>query len=429
MTSSFGTPSTDLTEYVADDAAPLRESVRRPAPDDADSLRQSVRRPAAKISPVRLDNLKSAVTLAANAMIAAGGSPQRLRDLVDPRVAEQTVQTALLRQRRKNPAARPKHSYLKSLAGDFLKIGRLIGISPSDEQMLVDLRDDYDPYLLEIRKNDKGEDKRIFDTERMGPRHADRLDQFNDAVKLHAWFQMMPLLYQRMKDIVRAGREPAPIEVNDAIVCVLHAITQSCPVRRENLAKITIGGREPWLRLPAFRGDRARLTIPAQFVKNLKQIDAELTAEAAEIVRCFIEHFRPAMAKAVRASSDNRFLFPAAGRKARSGDQLNKIFVARNCRVGGFRLNIHCQRHVCAKIILDEDPTRMALVQILLDHKSIVTTGRFYARINKIIALREFHQLVAKRRQALIDLMSEKKRHSAPRRKRSDKGGREDERM
>ena len=135
------------------------------------------------------------------------------------------------------------------------------------------------------------------------------------------------------------------------------------------------------------------------------------------------------MAKAVRASSDNRFLFPAAGKKARSGDPLNKIFFDRNWRVGGFRLNVHCQRHVCAKIILDEDPTRMALVQILLDHKSIVTTGRFYARINKIIALREFHQLVAKRRQALIDLMSEKKRHSAPRRKRNGKGGRNDERV
>src|SRR3546814_19633367 len=81
-------------------------------------------------------------------------------------------------------------------------------------------------------------------------------------------------------------------------------------------------------------------------------------------------------------SSD--LLFPAAGRKYRSGIHLNRIFVDRNWNVGGFLLNIHCQRHICGKLILDEDPTRMALVQVMLDHKSIQTTQRFYARVNKI---------------------------------------------
>jgi integrase len=175
--------------------------------------------------------------------------------------------------------------------------------------------------------------------------------------------------------------------------------------------------------MPAFEGDRARLTIPARYVKNKKQIDGELTPEAAEIVHFFIKHFRPVLMKAVGASVRNPYLFPAAGGKHRTGTQLNDIFTRRNWKVGGFVLNIHCQRHVCAKLILDDDPTQMELVRILLDHKSIKTTERFYSRINKVIALRQFHDLVARRRRELLELMNEHKRNSASRRKEGRRTG------
>jgi hypothetical protein len=423
--SGFGLSFEQLPQSLQDDwarfadrnaSAPLTDLANL-VPDDGNGRPQlqKARRVGTTIKPERLTNLKSTVTLAANAMIAAGGASQTLADLVTPATAQRTIEDALLRQRIKNPSTSPKNSYLKALATSLLKIGRLIGITAADEQQLVALRDDVDPFLIEIKTNAQGKDKRIFDTERMSARHAKRLEQFNDPVKLHAWFQMMPKLYRRMKDVTRAGQEPTAEQVNDAIACVLHAITQSCPIRRSNLAKVTVLGPDPWLRLPAFEGDRARLTIPAQFVKNLKQVEGELTAEAAEIVRFFVEHFRPTMAKMVGAAADNPFLFPAAGKKHRSGTQLNNIFADRNWRIGGFDLNIHCQRHVCGKLILDEDPTQMALVQILLDHKSIATTASFYAKINKIIALRQFHSLIAKRRQALIDLMGEQKRFSKPR--------------
>jgi integrase len=421
----FGLPFERLPQSLQDDwkrfvqqnaAAPVDDLVKLVV-DDGNGRPQlgSVRRVGATIKPERLVNFKSTIVAAANAVIAAGLTPRTLMDLATPSVARRTLEDALLRQRAKNPATPPKNSYLKALAGNLLKIGRLIGTPASDEQGLVALRDDVDPYLIEIRVNGQGKERRIFDLERMGQRHAKRLEQFNDPAKLHAWFQMMPTLFRRMQDIVREEREPTSEEVNDSIACVLHAITQSCPIRRSNLAKITVFGSDPWLRLPAFEDDRARLQIPAQFVKNRKQVDGELTPEAAEIVRLFVQHFRPAMAKAVGASDRNPYLFPGRGMVHRSGTQLNNIFVDRNWRIGGFDLNIHCQRHVCGKLILDEDPTQMALVQILLDHKSIATTASFYAKINKIIALRQFHSLVAKRRQELLDLMAEQKRYSRPR--------------
>jgi len=80
------------------------------------------------------------------------------------------------------------------------------------------------------------------------------LKEFNDSLKLHAWFQMLPLLTDRMHDAITGGRTPSPKDINDAIVAVLHGITQSCPVRNANLAKITIAGPDPWLTLPRLRG-------------------------------------------------------------------------------------------------------------------------------------------------------------------------------
>src|SRR3546814_314068 len=156
---------------------------------------------------------------------------------------------------------------------------------------------------------------------------------------LHAWFKMVPSLHGRMKKIVDDRRTPNAEEVNDGIACVLHAVTQCCPVRNANLAGITILGADPWLVLPRIKDDHGRLRIPAEFVKNRKQIDADLTPEATAIVRMFVEHFRPVMASDVGAAPDNPYLFPAAGQKPRTGTQLNRTFTDRNCKIGGFVLN------------------------------------------------------------------------------------------
>lgn len=372
------------------------------------------RRAAGELAGNRIAKLKSTVVLAANALISLGGTPERLADVLTRAVVERTLEDALARKRSKEPDAPDKTSSLKSLAASLLKIGQLLGIPTDQERALIELRDDVDPDLVEIRTDKNGEETRIYEEDRMGPRHRERLEQFNDPLMLHAWFKMIPTLYARMKQIVDEGRIPDAKEVNDAIACVLHAISQCCPIRNANLAGITILGADPWLVLPRFKGDHGRLKIPAEFVKNRKQIDAELTPEAVATVRMFVEHFRPIMASRVGSAPDNPYLFPAADRKHRTGIQLNRIFTSRNWKIGGFVLNLQCQRHICGKLILDEDPTRMALVQILLDHKSIQTTQRFYTRVNKVLAQREFLALVEARRQKLLAMMT--KKPSRPRR-------------
>jgi integrase len=80
---------------------------------------------------------------------------------------------------------------------------------------------------------------------------------------------------------------------------------------------------------------------------------------------------------------------------------LNAPFVDRNLKIGGFHLNLHCCRHLAAKIILDQDPRAMPLVQHLLSHRNIKTTQRYYAEVNKIIAQRTYHQLLEAKRLSL----------------------------
>jgi hypothetical protein len=65
---------------------------------------------------------------------------------------------------------------------------------------------------------------------------------------------------------------------------------------------------------------------------------------------------------------------------------LNKIghqFAARCWKVGGFRLDIQCCRHLAATIILDARPGAMGLVTELLGHKREETTRRFYGRVKR----------------------------------------------
>jgi len=52
-------------------------------------------------------------------------------------------------------------------------------------------------------------------------------------------------------------------------------------------------------------------------------------------------------------------------------------------------------RHLAAKVILDEDPSAMALVQVMLGHLWIKTTESYYAEVNKIIAQRRWQALLS----------------------------------
>jgi integrase len=140
----------------------------------------------------------------------------------------------------------------------------------------------------------------------------------------------------------------------------------------------------------------------------------------------------PVTQKAAGAGDDNPHLFPGAGgREPEEGgyapgqgyltkDKLNNVFarhLKKHCRL---QMCLHVMRHICGKVILDQDPSAMGLVQVLLNHKSIETTRSYYAEVCAIVAqTRYLHLLEQGMRRALAQHRFELETQKARRRKKN----------
>ena len=58
------------------------------------------------------------------------------------------------------------------------------------------------------------------------------------------------------------------------------------------------------------------------------------------------------------------------------------------------RIDLHVMRHLAAKVILDQDPSAMALVQEVLGHKKIDTTRAYYAEVCGLVAQSRYLELL-----------------------------------
>jgi integrase len=60
----------------------------------------------------------------------------------------------------------------------------------------------------------------------------------------------------------------------------------------------------------------------------------------------------------------------------------------------GLDLCLHVMRHLAGKIILDQDPSAMSLVQEILGHTRLKTTQSYYAQVSKLVAQRRYIHLL-----------------------------------
>lgn len=355
-----------------------------------------------------LANLKSGVIGLAGAAIALGSKPKSLLDVVNPEVVLEAVkiQQASQSTRAKNagsasPENTAKNHGLLQVVSRALAIARRIEAPAASITALEKLRDRVDPRLIKIRTDGKRQYRRT----EIGSRHRKRIAAFNDVVKMHAWLEMPYVMLDGMQKIYAAKAEPQIKQIGDAIVAVLYAVSLCCPMRRSNLANLTVVGPESKIWLPSEGRGPGKLRVPATEVKNKVELHAELDFLAVKVLTIWMKHFRPALMRFVGSDPRNPYLLPAYGLKHRAPELLNKGFVDRN-KKAGFLLNLHCQRHLCAKVILDEDPTQMELVRQFLAHTDIATTERYYAEVNAILVQQKFHRLLEARRQAVFEDLS-----------------------
>ena len=377
------------------------------AEDDLDRAHaRNKKRSGRRFSKKELSNLRTTLTYAANHLILRGIEPIQIVDVLTPDTLDGVIRMMRVnqkeREKRGGPEYSDKHNSTRNAASLFIALSRIYGIPKEMIDDMVDTRDAVDPKVISADRDEDGKVRRKSKKSLIGPRHYKRLKQFNDSLTLLRWYDVLRILWERCEAVVRSKRVPKPEDINDMIVAVLHAITRCCPLRRENLAALRLDGSGASLTLPPNGKGRGYIFIPGAMTKNKDDIHVELTPEAVAMIRFYIEHFRPALMRAVGADPANPYLFPMRGTDHRSGELLNRHFRERNWKYGRFVLNVHCQRHLCAKIILDQDVTKMALVQQLLDHKSIEVTQAYYAEVNKIFAQRVFHAMLESKRLELI---------------------------
>ena len=347
-------------------------------------------------------NFRTVVTYAANVALDRRIRFETLRDILTPEILQAVLARVANRQKiwaeRQGNAFNPKNSTLRHYATMFIAMARDLRIDQSAIASMETLRDLVDPRITKVQRRPDGTVQRIRTRRLMGPRHAKRLRQFSDPVKMLAWYDMPSRLATRVRDRIKRlkkGEQLRLQDCNDLAVAIVYAISRSAAIRPKNYVKLRITGPRRNVFLPAHHHAEGYIHIDWAEVKNGVDLDIVLPPQTVGLIELWREHARPVVAKAVDAAPDNPYLFPGRGMSHLSRAELNKHFVNRNRRYGGFVLNLHCQRHMAAKAILDTDPSKIGLVQVLLGHRTIETTQAYYAEINMIFAQRQFHKILA----------------------------------
>jgi len=152
-------------------------------------------------------------------------------------------------------------------------------------------------------------------------------------------------------------------------------------------------------------------SLPANEMKNLRAVEVRIDPETVMMIKTFVEIFRPMSLARAGICKENPHLFPGAGlARPELGidahypegygyhlpDKLSATYAKHLRRKCQLNVDMHVGRHLAAKVILDMDPSAMALVQEILGHKRIETTQSYYAAVSKIIAQARYLQLLDK---------------------------------
>jgi len=364
----------------------------------AETLDDTEPRPRRRDGAVK--NFRTVLTYAANAALAAGAEPQSVFDVATTEILARVLDAIWARQRERGKTVK-KNSYLYNACTILLSVARDGGAPKSELERMMLMRDKVDPHFIKYAKGVRRDGTigtiRVRADWKIGPRHEARLKQFNDPFVFKSWFQLPYRLLAKARKAVATAQASksrlGPEIINDAIVVLYHGVARCAPVRRENFAQLRFDGREIHLDLPETAGEPGYIVIPAPFTKNGKQLTIQLNSVVADWFRFWMTEVRPHCQGAIKG---NPYVFPSDAGGHRDAGDINNIFVHRNWKRGGFKLNTQVCRHLSAKIILDADPGQMGLVQTLLGHKSLKTTETYYGRVNQIIAQRWYQEALAK---------------------------------
>lgn len=142
------------------------------------------------------------------------------------------------------------------------------------------------------------------------------------------------------------------------------------------------------------RGSLWHLFVPAEDVKNKVTIEMVLPAPTAILIEKYLSHVRPVLL----GTNTSDYVFPG-----RNGGHRN--FTNFGAWVGDFverevgvRVTAHRFRHLAGFLYLEANPNGYEVVRLLLGHRRIDTTIRFYAGMEARAAHKRYDDFIARRR-------------------------------
>jgi len=166
---------------------------------------------------------------------------------------------------------------------------------------------------------------------------------------------------------------------------VLIGIELMIPLRLKNLAELHLGAdliRHPDRRL--------FISLWENQTKNKEPLDVEVEGPLAEMLRQYIDRYRPAL-----DPGGSAWLFP--GRtpdRPKSHDAIREQITSTLAKRCGSRWHPHLFRHFAALRILQHMPDAYGLAQRVLGHKSLDTLMRYYSGVETAEALAHFQRIV-----------------------------------
>jgi integrase len=188
----------------------------------------------------------------------------------------------------------------------------------------------------------------------------------------------------RCKAVARK-QDAVDLMIAAAVAILLHA-----PVRLKNLTNISLERH-----LIRNADGSGGLQIPAAEVKNGVALDFVLPCEVMYILDDYV-----ARGRSWWLDPHEDHLFPFGETRATQA-HFGDLLTQRVHRVSGLRVNTHLFRHIAAKLYLDEYPGQYEVVRLLLGHKSLTTTIKFYCGLEREAAVNQYTKTVVDKRTEL----------------------------
>lgn len=221
----------------------------------------------------------------------------------------------------------------------------------------------------------------------MSAKTRHRLRPFADPAVVQALLTVSDRILleaKRKRQIPRA----AALEVQTALAIELLLMV---PIRIGNLARIDIERQ-----LIRHRGGTMQLAINGAETKNGIAVEAVLPAHLVSMIDSYLADHRPLL-----AGESSSWLFPGRGGRPLGAQALGKrISKALKCHAG-LDVNPHLFRAIAGKLYLDRNPGAYGLLRLVLGHRSVDTTTRYYCGTETTSALRQFDDTILRMRATL----------------------------